>query len=84
MQGFDFDTVWAERRVFTIGEVEVPTARLRHVVESTLATGRDKDRSLATHKDALEQPRALGRSDQGRDASAVAHFQGVNKGRTFG
>lgn len=56
MKGFDFEPVWAERRRFVIESVEVPTARLRHIIESKLATGRDKDKFfLATHKDALEQ-----------------------------
>jgi hypothetical protein len=56
MEGFDFDTVWAERRTFIIDGVDVPTARLRHIVESKHATGRDKDKLfLATHRDALEQ-----------------------------
>jgi hypothetical protein len=55
MKGFEFGSVWAERRIFVIDGVEVPTARLRHIVESKLATGRDKDKLfLATHKDALE------------------------------
>ena len=34
MAGFEFDTVWAERRVFTADGVEVNVARLAHVVES--------------------------------------------------
>ena len=56
MKGFEFDQVWAERRTFVIEGVDVPTARLRHIVESKHATGRDKDKLfLATHKDALEQ-----------------------------
>jgi hypothetical protein len=56
MKGFEFDLVWAERRTFVIEGVDVPTARLRHIVESKHATGRDKDKLfLATHKDALEQ-----------------------------
>src|SRR5262245_25107335 len=33
MAGFDFETVWAERRVFRVGDVEIPVARLRHIVE---------------------------------------------------
>ena len=66
MQGFDFDTVWVERRTFTIDGIDVPTARLRHIVESKHATGRDKDKFfLATHKDALEQ--LLKRPDPGSD-----------------
>jgi hypothetical protein len=56
MQGFTFDLVWNERRVFKIEGVEVPTARLLHIVQSKEAAGRDKDRLfLATHRDALEQ-----------------------------
>jgi hypothetical protein len=52
MKGFDFERVWAERRTFSIEGVDVPTARLRHIVESKHATGRDKDKFfLATHKD---------------------------------
>jgi hypothetical protein len=56
MKGFDFDTVWAERREFIIDGVPVPTARLLHIVESKQAAGRPKDQLfLATHQDALEQ-----------------------------
>jgi len=36
--------------------VEIPVARLLHIVTSKHAAGRDKDRLfLATHRDALEQ-----------------------------
>ena len=56
MKGFDFETVWNDRRVFLIGGVEIPTARLLHIIESKHAAGRDKDKLfLATHRDALEQ-----------------------------
>ena len=56
MQGFDFETVWNERREFLIDDLPVPTARLLHIVESKQATGRDKDKLfLATHLDALKQ-----------------------------
>jgi hypothetical protein len=56
MAGFDFDTVWSERREFLIEGVKVPTARLLHIVESKQAAGRPKDQLfLATHQDALEQ-----------------------------
>ena len=56
MEGFEFDAVWQERRTFKIEEVDVPTARLRHIVESKVVAGRDKDKLfLATHKDALGQ-----------------------------
>jgi hypothetical protein len=56
MKGYDFETVWVERRTFTIEGVEIPVARLLHIVTSKHAAGRDKDRLfLATHRDALEQ-----------------------------
>jgi hypothetical protein len=56
MKGFDFDQVWRDRRVFVVDGVEIPVARLRHIVESKHAAGRDKDKLfLATHRDALEQ-----------------------------
>jgi hypothetical protein len=56
MKGFEFEHVWSERRTFLIEGVDLPTARLRHIVESKHAAGRDKDKYfLATHKDALEQ-----------------------------
>lgn len=56
MKGFDFETVWNERRDFVIEGVPVPTARLLHIVELKQATGRDKDKLfLATHLDALQQ-----------------------------
>ena len=56
MKGFQFETVWAERRPFVIEGAEIPTARLLHIVQSKHAAGRDKDKLfLATHKDALEQ-----------------------------
>ena len=43
MKGFDFTTVWNERRTFRIEGVDVPTARLLHIVQSKEAAGRDKD-----------------------------------------
>lgn len=56
MKGFDFESVWSERRVFSVDGVDIPVARLLHIVSSKHATGRDKDRLfLATHRDALEQ-----------------------------
>lgn len=56
MKGYEFDQVWKERRIFLIEDVEIPTARLVHIIGSKQAAGRDKDRLfLATHKDALEQ-----------------------------
>lgn len=56
MQGFEFETVWAARRMFTLDGVPLPTARLTHIVTSKHAAGRPKDQLfLATHQDALEQ-----------------------------
>ncbi|MGH7822808.1 MAG: hypothetical protein ACREQ9_23870 [Candidatus Binatia bacterium] len=54
MAGFDFATVWGERRIFRVDDVEIPVARLAHIVESKRRAGRDKDRLFfATHADAL-------------------------------
>ena len=56
MAGFEFETVWNERRVFIVEGVEIPVARLAHIVESEAAVGREKDRLfLATHAEALRQ-----------------------------
>ena len=52
----EFDQVWSEKRVFRAEGVEVPVARLRHIVESKAAAGRPKDRLfLATHEEALRE-----------------------------
>jgi hypothetical protein len=54
MAGFDFEAVWAERRVFRVGAVEIPVARLGHIVESKRRAGREKDRLfLVTHAEAI-------------------------------
>ena len=56
MNGFDFEAVWSERREFLVDDVEIPVARLLHIVTSKHAAGRDKDKLfLATHREALEQ-----------------------------
>lgn len=55
MTGFEFETVWNERHVFRVEGVEIPTARLLHIVTSKQAAGRPNQLFLATHKDALEQ-----------------------------
>lgn len=56
MKGFEFETVWSERREFVVDDVEIPVARLLHIVTSKQAAGRDKDNLfLATHREALEQ-----------------------------
>jgi predicted nucleotidyltransferase len=62
MAGFDFETVWRDRRAFVVDGVDIPVARLRHIVESKAAAGRDKDRLfLATHAEALRD--LLGREE---------------------
>jgi hypothetical protein len=54
MSGFDFETVWRERRPFRVEGVDIPVARLSHIVQSKAAAGRPKDRLfLATHEEAL-------------------------------
>lgn len=56
MSGFAFETVWTERQVFRVEGVEIPTARLLHIITSKHVAGRPKDQLfLTTHKDALEQ-----------------------------
>jgi hypothetical protein len=61
MAGFTFEEVWSERRAFLVEGVEIPVARLAHIVQSKAAAGRDKDRLfLATHEERL---RALIRGD---------------------
>ena len=54
MAGFEFEDVWEQRTVYLLDGVEVPVARLAHIVESKAAAGREKDRLfLAAHADAL-------------------------------
>jgi hypothetical protein len=56
MASFEFDPVWRERRTFIVDDVEIPVARLLHIVESKHAAGRDKNRLfLATHREALQR-----------------------------
>jgi hypothetical protein len=56
MKGFEFEEVWAARRTFTFSDVDIPVARLLHIVQSKAAAGRDEDRLfLATHEDGLRQ-----------------------------
>lgn len=56
MAGFGFDEVWEERTTYELAGVEVPVARLKHIVASKAAAGRDKDRLfLATHAEALRE-----------------------------
>ena len=56
MKGYEFDPVWKERQTFQVEGVDIPVARLLHIVTSKHAAGRDKDRLfLATHREALEE-----------------------------
>jgi len=56
MAGFEFEQVWSETRVFSAEGVEIPVARLRHILESKAAAGRPRDRLfLATHEEALRE-----------------------------
>ena len=56
MGGFDFETVWNERRTFGVDGTPIPVARLSHIIQSKAAAGSDKDRHfLATHAEALKQ-----------------------------
>jgi hypothetical protein len=56
MAGFDFETVWSERRLFVVDDVEIPVARLLHIVTSKHAAGREKGRLfLAAHREVLEE-----------------------------
>lgn len=56
MAGFEFDLAWAERKTYRLAGIELPVARLKHIVASKAAAGRDKDRLfLATHAEALRE-----------------------------
>lgn len=63
MGGFDFETVWGERRSFRVEGVEVPVARLTHIAQSKASAGRAKDRLfLESHQEVLA---SLIRRDEG-------------------
>jgi len=54
MAGFEFDDAWSKRKIFRIDDVDVPVARLSHIVESKAKADRLKDRLfLATWEEAL-------------------------------
>jgi hypothetical protein len=56
MAGFDFERVWRDRRVFVVDGVDVPVARLLHIIESKAAAGRLKDHAFfATHEHGLKE-----------------------------
>lgn len=55
MAGFEFEGAWRERRVFRVEGVEIPVARLTHIVTSKAKANRPKDRLfLETHAEALK------------------------------
>ena len=55
MAGFEFEGPWRERRVFRVEGVEIPVARLIHIVTSKAKANRPKDRLfLETHAEALK------------------------------
>jgi len=54
MAGFDFEAVWQARRTFVAEGVNVPVARLLHVVGSKEAANKDR-LFLAAHEAALRQ-----------------------------
>jgi hypothetical protein len=54
MAGFEFETVWRERRTFRVDDVGIPVARLSHMVQSKRRAGRAKDHLFfAAHADAI-------------------------------
>lgn len=55
MAGFEFEEVFARRRTFEVEGVPIGVARLRDIVASKAAAGREKDRLfLAAHAEALK------------------------------
>ncbi len=48
MAGFEFEDVWRERRVFVDEGLNIPVARLLHIVESKARAGRAKDHYFLT------------------------------------
>ena len=60
MAGFEFEEVWNERSLFDVDGVNIPVARLEHIVRSKRAAGRGKDLLfLEHHRSELE--RLMGR-----------------------
>jgi predicted nucleotidyltransferase len=56
MAGFEFEEVWSQRRIFRLDGVELPVARLGHIVTSKAKAGRDKDRLfLKTYEQVLDE-----------------------------
>lgn len=62
MKGFTFEEIWEERRLFWREGVEIPVARLEHIVRSKRAVGRPKDHLfLTTHEELIKE--LLGREE---------------------
>jgi hypothetical protein len=58
MAGFDFESVESEARKFMVHGVEVPVARLTHIVQSKALAGRPKDLMfLSTYREFLDKLR---------------------------
>jgi hypothetical protein len=56
MAGHEFEPVWQARRTFIVRGVEIPVARLTHIVVSKARADRPKDRLfLATYAEALAE-----------------------------
>jgi hypothetical protein len=56
MGDFEFEKAWKARRTFAVEGVDVPVAKLSHIIASKAAANRDKDRLfLATYKELLEE-----------------------------
>lgn len=56
MTAFAFEPVWEERRTFLMDGVEIPVARLSHIIRSKAATNREKDRLFLTqHAEILRE-----------------------------
>lgn len=69
MEGFEFEKVWRQRRIFKVDRVGIPVARLSHIVASKAATGRLKDQLfLATHEEALRSLLHQGAKTRGHRA----------------
>jgi len=64
MASFEFASGWNGRRIFRDEEVDIPVARISHIVESKARAGRPKDRLfLATYEERLRQLIARDDSD---------------------
>lgn len=74
MQGFDFEAVWTERRMFTLEGLDVPTARLTHIIEIETGRGTSEGSALSGHPPgrAGAAPEEAGSRLNGRTRPAVS------------